>query len=574
LEDNNATRAATSQRVGPWFVLQSRNPSAPGMHFDTLKSLIHRHLVTSRSVVRGPTTGQLWRLASKVRGLSREFGQCYDCGEDIERDDTVCPHCDRLQTLPDTPEARGEALAEPVKPAVGSAVPGPVAEAVSPTVEKKSGPARESIVVNHLEVDAPPRPSAIPPIQAVERTGKPPEPEPITVMSSDSDDRTPAELLAEEHDANRHIPKDDLLTARDVAKAFLLEFGPTVVTSQKRVTTPPRPRRQVDDRKLKTAASLVGMLLAAGAIWPIGHVVAGWFQSSSTPSIVPTPVASSLAPADSKLANAHLRGEVLTPVPVPATAPLPVVSNLESTGSPLDLGIAGAGYFRIRVGDSIGYTRNGSLARNAAGDLIVSIGSGYPLLPTITVPTDATKVTVAADGTVSYMGPDTGDQEATVGQIQLCGFANPQALKHRFGSVYSETKESGSRQVQPAGTQGMGQLMIGYVDIVAMNADSQPSAIAAAPVIKPPAMVQPVMYVNKPMVTTPPPAAAAPQEPSVASDDPRTLMQAGMDAEAHHHFAAAVADYERIESLPSDNWPASLPLRLKLARKELNGELR
>jgi hypothetical protein len=58
------------------------------------------------------------------------------------------------------------------------------------------------------------------------------------------------------------------------------------------------------------------------------------------------------------------------------------------------------------------------------------------------------------------------------------------------------------------------------------------------------------------------------------SDDPQTLLTAGMSAESTGDYAGAVAAYERIESLPSDQWPASLELRLKLARKELKGEVR
>src|SRR6476660_9328998 len=56
LEDTPATRDATRQRVGPWYVLQNRNPAAPGMNFATLVALIKKGQVTPRSIVRGPTT--------------------------------------------------------------------------------------------------------------------------------------------------------------------------------------------------------------------------------------------------------------------------------------------------------------------------------------------------------------------------------------------------------------------------------------------------------------------------------------------------------------------------------------
>ena len=48
----------------------------PGMRFETLLSFVRKGRVRARSVVRGPTTHQLWRFAAHVKGLSREFGLC------------------------------------------------------------------------------------------------------------------------------------------------------------------------------------------------------------------------------------------------------------------------------------------------------------------------------------------------------------------------------------------------------------------------------------------------------------------------------------------------------------------
>lgn len=128
IEDSPQTRQATKARIGPWYVLQARNPAAPGMKWSTLLALVKKGQVTPRSVVRGPTTHQLWRLASQVRGLSREFGLCYSCGLDIPRATNQCPHCDRLQEPPPNPDvllepspgtaagASGRALGDPSAP--------------------------------------------------------------------------------------------------------------------------------------------------------------------------------------------------------------------------------------------------------------------------------------------------------------------------------------------------------------------------------------------------------------------------------------------------------------------------
>src|SRR5579863_4250083 len=115
MENTSASRQATKARIGPWYVFQSRNPAAPGMKFETLLGFVRKGRVKARSVVRGPTTHQLWRFAAHVKGLSREFGICYSCGGPIERIAGLCPHCNRLQeppTAPDTLIEGGESEAK------------------------------------------------------------------------------------------------------------------------------------------------------------------------------------------------------------------------------------------------------------------------------------------------------------------------------------------------------------------------------------------------------------------------------------------------------------------------------
>ncbi|MEM6314039.1 MAG: hypothetical protein AAF743_08125 [Planctomycetota bacterium] len=105
LPDTPATRTATSARLGPWFVFQRRNPAAPGMNWATLRELIEQGRVKPRSVVRGPSTGQLWVQASKARGVSRLFGKCWSCGADITPSTELCPHCQADQLPPGDPDA-------------------------------------------------------------------------------------------------------------------------------------------------------------------------------------------------------------------------------------------------------------------------------------------------------------------------------------------------------------------------------------------------------------------------------------------------------------------------------------
>ena len=105
MENTTASRQATKSRIGPWYVYQTRNPAAPGMKFDTLLAFVRKGRVKPQSIVRGPTSHQLWRFAAHVKGLSREFGVCYSCGGAIQPSVNLCPHCNRPQQPPANADA-------------------------------------------------------------------------------------------------------------------------------------------------------------------------------------------------------------------------------------------------------------------------------------------------------------------------------------------------------------------------------------------------------------------------------------------------------------------------------------
>ncbi len=122
LEDTTSTRQATRAKLGPWFVLQTRNPAAPGMNFATLMALVNKGRITPRSIVRGPTTQQMWRFGSQVKGLSRLFGVCWHCGGSVSKSAHVCVACKRLQDAPLNPDVLLEGT-DPSGPRVSPAPP-------------------------------------------------------------------------------------------------------------------------------------------------------------------------------------------------------------------------------------------------------------------------------------------------------------------------------------------------------------------------------------------------------------------------------------------------------------------
>lgn len=136
--------------------------------------------------------------------------------------------------------------------------------------------------------------------------------------------------------------------------------------------------------------------------------------------------------------------------------------SLQQTGNPLDVAIEGNGFLPImRPTGEQAYTRAGSLKLDAEGRLVTS--DGLPIEPPITVPTDATAVTIATDGTVSATRPGQ-PQAAALGQLQLVTFPNPGGLQGVGRNLYEATAASGDALAGAAGTEGRGTLMQGALE--------------------------------------------------------------------------------------------------------------
>ena len=138
--------------------------------------------------------------------------------------------------------------------------------------------------------------------------------------------------------------------------------------------------------------------------------------------------------------------------------------SLEQTGNPLDLGIQGNGFFAVKILDSLGgtgYTRAGNFMINNAGNLVLGLGNGYQLVPPITLPTNATSVSIGTDGTVQYIKAGA-TAKTTAGQIKLAMFPNPQGLNVLGGSLYAPTEASGPATISIPGQDGTGQILSGF----------------------------------------------------------------------------------------------------------------
>jgi flagellar basal-body rod protein FlgG len=137
--------------------------------------------------------------------------------------------------------------------------------------------------------------------------------------------------------------------------------------------------------------------------------------------------------------------------------------SLSQTGNPLDIAIQGSGFFQVKLATGqLAYTRDGSFQVDKNG--IIVDASGNALDPQITIPPNAQNVTIATDGTVSYMTPGQASAQQA-GQIQLAMFQNPAGLTSIGQNLYQPTDASGDATVAtPGGTEGLGTLMQGYTE--------------------------------------------------------------------------------------------------------------
>ncbi|HIA71721.1 MAG TPA: hypothetical protein EYO01_03320 [Phycisphaerales bacterium] len=79
--------------IGPWWVRKEELTFRPGITYDNLAELALSGKITLQTIVRGPTTRQLWKVARRVKGLSHLLGRCHNCGEHVSPDDRTCDGC-------------------------------------------------------------------------------------------------------------------------------------------------------------------------------------------------------------------------------------------------------------------------------------------------------------------------------------------------------------------------------------------------------------------------------------------------------------------------------------------------
>jgi flagellar basal-body rod protein FlgG len=146
-----------------------------------------------------------------------------------------------------------------------------------------------------------------------------------------------------------------------------------------------------------------------------------------------------------------------------ATEVIQLQGDFSQTGNPLDLTIQGQGFFQVLLPDGqTAYTRAGSFHLDAQGNLVTQ--DGNPVQPSVSIPTGATSITVATDGTISVTQPgQTAAQQ--VGSLQLALFNNPGGLNSTGSNLFLATTASGDPVVgTPGGSEGLGSIVQGMLE--------------------------------------------------------------------------------------------------------------
>ncbi len=155
-----------------------------------------------------------------------------------------------------------------------------------------------------------------------------------------------------------------------------------------------------------------------------------------------------------------------TGVRVVATEKIHAQGNMVTTQNPLDLAIAGDGFFQIAQQDgSLAYTRDGSFKLSATGQIVTA--NGNLLQPPITVPQGTASITFGRDGTVSAQNAAGAQQ--IIGQVQVARFVNPSGLQSMGQNLLKETPSSGAPQVVAPGQVGAGSLVQGSLEASNVN---------------------------------------------------------------------------------------------------------
>ncbi|MGQ0660908.1 flagellar hook-basal body protein [Sphingosinicella sp.] len=122
--------------------------------------------------------------------------------------------------------------------------------------------------------------------------------------------------------------------------------------------------------------------------------------------------------------------------------------RMSETGNPLDLAINGPGFFRLRAGDRMFYSRHGQFRRAEDGTLVTAQGLVLQQASGGDLVVDRPEIIVLADGNVL-------DGERPIGRIALFAPAEGQAAEPQGGSLFEISADAVEEVAEPQLRQRM-----------------------------------------------------------------------------------------------------------------------
>jgi flagellar basal-body rod protein FlgG len=160
--------------------------------------------------------------------------------------------------------------------------------------------------------------------------------------------------------------------------------------------------------------------------------------------------------------------ENVGPVQIGRGVRVGAVSRLHAQGAvavtdrPLDIAIEGEGFLQIQRSDlTTAYTRDGGLTLSDTGALVTT--DGYPVLPGITIPPEATSVGIAPSGLVTATS-EGSTEPVEVGRLELARFINSSGLLSIGENQYQATPASGEPILGFPDENGFGRLLSGALE--------------------------------------------------------------------------------------------------------------
>ena len=152
--------------------------------------------------------------------------------------------------------------------------------------------------------------------------------------------------------------------------------------------------------------------------------------------------------------------------------------TLSQTGNDLDLAISGEGFFKILMPDgTFQYTRDGTFQMDNQGRIVTA--GGNPVQPTITIPNNASGITVNEQGQVTVTLPGSSTN-TNLGQIGVTRFINKAGLQPVGSNQFTETTSSGAPQDGTANSEGYGKITQGSLEQANVDVVSEMSDLIAA----------------------------------------------------------------------------------------------